>query len=688
MKNMDAFPQSEPHINKSHPGRTYRPDIDGLRAVAILSVVAYHAGIRAVGGGFVGVDIFLVISGYLITSVICDDILNGRFSVARFYARRAKRILPALFAVLLACYVVAAFLLSPVELKTFANNAFATILSSSNILFWLKSGYFAANSESNPLLMTWSLGVEEQFYLFFPLFMLFVTICAKQKRSAAVGLVLLASLALSVWGTRNYPTATFYLLPTRAWELAVGALIAIREAEKPGAWRTIGSRKANTLSGLAVVFLAIPVFFYNRDTIFPGLAAILPVAGAALLVITPGSWLNRTALSSKPIVFIGLVSYSWYLWHWPLLSFARILSGQIGVWTALTIVLMSFLLAVATHRFVEQPFRKSISNNIIILQRYAALSLAMVIPLIAIHVSDGWPARFPGLSEVEASGLSLQADPCLAGYGQTTPSILPECVPQSPSGVPGVALLGDSHAAALAGALRNLGKSTGFTLSEFTKSSCPALVNVTRLMPSHPWHDRECAAFNARVIEQLQRESNIQVVILAGFWSAPFTHEAEGERFIVAGQPGHTVTPAESRENLKRGLQDTVRVLQDSGKRVIVLKDNPIFDFDPVGRVRGTFIKPRKFLAKLLEPSISLYDYSAPRKDFDPTYDDEASAIIDAVAAADEAVTFDLKKTLCDERSCYFYDGKSLLYEDSQHLSLAGAERGLAGLDVTKPMSR
>lgn len=685
---MDAFSQSEAQITENHPGRTYRPDVDGLRAVAILSVVAYHAGIRAVSGGFVGVDIFFVISGYLITSVICTDIDRGRFGIAKFYARRAKRILPALFSVMLACYVLAGLLLSPVELKAFANNAFATILSFSNIVFWLKSGYFAAKAELNPLLMTWSLGVEEQFYLFFPLLMLFLSTFVKRKRIVALGLLMLVSLALSVWGTRNYPAATFFLLPTRAWELAVGALVAIRETDQPGIWNAIGSRLANALSVLAVGLLAIPVFSYSRNTIFPGLAALLPVAGAALLVMTPNSWINRNVLSSRPMVFVGLVSYSWYLWHWPLLSFARILSDRISVWTGITIALLSLLLAVATHRLIEQPFRRSSSENKAILQRYAALSLAMVIPLIVIHISDGWPARFPGLSEVEATGVALQTDPCLALYGKSAPNLSAECAPVSSANVPGVALLGDSHAAALAGALRNLGSNNGFRLFELTKSACPALIDVTHLMPDHPWHDRECASFNKRTLEQVQRDKSIKIVILAGFWSAPFIYEPQGERFIVDAQPGRSVSPTESRENLKRGLQDTVQALQSSGKTVIVLKDNPIFDFDPVGRVRERFIKPRMFLAKLLQPSRSTQDYSEPRTEFDPIYDDEASTIIDGVAAADNAATFDLKKTLCDEKNCYFYDGKSLLYEDSQHLSLAGAERGLAGLEVSKPMAR
>jgi peptidoglycan/LPS O-acetylase OafA/YrhL len=685
---MDALAQSEAQVKAGHPGRAYRPDIDGLRAIAVIAVVAFHAGIPAVSGGYVGVDIFFVISGYLITSVIFNDIDNGKFSIAKFYARRAKRILPALFAVLLFCYVLACVLLSASELKTFANDAFATIASSSNIFFWLKSGYFAPNAELNPLLMTWSLGVEEQFYLFFPLLMILLSKFRKQKREVAIVLLLIVSLALSVWGTRNYPTATFYLLPSRAWELAVGALIAIREAGKNGRWNAIGPWLANLLSILALASLAIPIFFYTRSTPFPGLAASLPVAGAALLVITPGSWFNRTILSSRPMVFVGLVSYSWYLLHWPLLSFARILSDRMSLWTAITIASISFLLAIVSHRLVEQPFRKSSSDDKTILQRYLALALCMIIPLVAVHFSDGWPARFPGLSQVEASGLELKTDSCLAGYGATAPNLSAECDPDVPPNTPGVALLGDSHAAALAGALRRLGKNKGFRVLEFTKSSCPALLGVTRLMSGHPHHDRECAAFNKNVIALIQQDKSIRVVILAGFWSAPFVHESEGERFISSESFVKSVSAAESRANLAHGLQDAVHALQESGKKVIVLKDNPMFDFDPVGRVRERFIRPRLLLAKLLEPNALSSDYLESKSNVDRTYDDQASAIIDSVAAADQAVTFDPKKMLCDENSCYFFDGKSLLYEDAQHLSLAGAERGLSGLDVTQPVTR
>ena len=388
------------------------------------------------------------------------------------------------------------------------------------------------------------------------------------------------------------------------------------------------------------------------------------------------------------MVYIGLVSYSWYLWHWPLLSFTRILSERIGVRVAAIIALLSFLLAVASQHFIEQPFRTTSSGNKVVLQRYFALSLVMALPLLAILISNGWPARFPGLSEIEASGQALETDPCLAVYGKSSPNLSALCAPANTSDVPGVALLGDSHAAALAGALRQSGSSGQFRVLELTKSSCPPLVDVTRLMPSRPFHDRECAEFNRKTLEQVQGDKSIQVVILAGFWSAPFIQEGEGERFIVNDRPGRSVSSSESRGNLKRGLRDTVELLKSCGKRVIVLNDNPRFDFDPVRRVRDTFIKPRMSLAKLLDPTRSLHDYFEPKEEFDSTYDNEASAIIDEVAGVDQAITFDLKKALCDENSCYFYDGKSLLYEDSQHLSLAGAQQALAGLEVTKPMAR
>jgi peptidoglycan/LPS O-acetylase OafA/YrhL len=684
---MDAPIHSEAQPPASRLGKAYRRDIDGLRAIAILSVVAYHVGIPAVGGGFVGVDVFFVISGYLITSIIYTDIDNGTFSVARFYGRRAKRILPALFSVLLVCYVLASILLSPAELRTFANDALATILSSSNVMFWLKSGYFSANAELRPLLMTWSLGAEEQFYLFFPILMLLLGRFGKRRRTVTIVLLLLTSFAVSVWGTRSYPTATFFLLPTRAWELAVGALIAIWEADKASRPKLAGPWSVNALSMLAAGLLVIAIAFYSRNTMFPGLAATLPVAGSALLIMTPSSWVNRIVLSSRPMVFVGLVSYSWYLWHWPLLSFARILAQRTSLWIAGTVALISFLLAVASHRCIEQPLRKTSTSYKSVLQRYCALSLCMALPLVFIQYSNGWPARFPGLSEIEATGQALKMDSCLAGYGKIMPNLSAECAPTITSDLPGVALLGDSHAAALAGALRLLGSNSKFRLFELTKASCPALVGITRLIPAHPGHDRECASFNKRTLDQIQWDGNIQVVILAGFWSAPFVHENEGDRFIVAGRTGRSVSPAESRQNFKRGLEDTVKLLQSSGKRVIVLKDNPIFSFDPVLRVRETFIRPRTYLANLLDPARPLYRYSEPKTDFDPSYDNEVSAIIDSVGASNQAVTFDLKNTLCDETSCYFYDGKSLLYEDAQHLSVAGAERGLDRLEVTKPVS-
>jgi hypothetical protein len=467
----------------------------------------------------------------------------------------------------------------------------------------------------------------------------------------------------------------------------VGAVIAVWESERPGIWERSSPRLQGVLSVAAVAMFAVAIFFYSPNTLFPGLAAVLPVAGAALLVVTPGGWVNRRLLSSGPMVFIGLVSYSWYLWHWPLLSFARILSERISVPMAAGIGLLSFLLAIASHRLVETPFRKTSNGNSVILRRYAAVAVAMALPLLVMLYSGGWPARYPGLSEVEASGGVLKTDPCLAGYGKVAPNLSAACAPAGPANLPAIALVGDSHAAALAGALRQLGAGQ-YRLLELTKVSCPALTEVTRFVPAHPRHDSECAAFNRETLKDIHQDATIKVVILAGFWSAPFVHEGDGDRFIDAARPGRTVPPAESRENLKRGLQDTVELLQSYGKRVIVLKDSPAFDFDPVRRVRERYIRPRLLLAQLLEPGRSPFESSEPRQDFDSVLDKEVSAIIDEVAAAERVDTFDLKKTLCDANSCYFYDGKSLLYEDSQHLSLAGAERGLYGLHVDRPLAR
>lgn len=336
---------------------SYRREIDGLRALAVLPVILFHAGFDTFSGGYVGVDIFFVISGYLITSIILTEKEAGTFSLLQFYERRARRILPALFFVMAACIPFAWFLLVPSDLKDFFQSLAAVSIFGSNILFYSESGYFDTAAELKPLLHTWSLAVEEQYYVLFPLFMLVMWRFA--KRWTVVTLAIMASLSfiLAQWGSYNQPEATFFLLPTRGWEIAIGSLIAFYFARYPNMHLDKRVQETGSLIGLSLILYA--VFAYSKATPFPSAYALLPTLGTALIIVcTSPSTLVGRLLTTKAFVGVGLISYSAYLWHQPLFSFARHVSDGEPETPIFTLLIFSSLtLAFITWKYIEIPFR-------------------------------------------------------------------------------------------------------------------------------------------------------------------------------------------------------------------------------------------------------------------------------------------------------------------------------------------
>ena len=331
----------------------YRREIDGLRAVAVIPVILFHAGFRAFPGGFVGVDVFFVISGYLITTILADDLANNRFSLLGFYERRARRILPALFLVMLVCIPFAWLWMLPVQFRDFSQSLLAVSVFASNILFWQESGYFAEAAELKPLLHTWSLAVEEQFYLFFPVLLLLVWRLGRSRVFWMIVAISLVSLLLAEWGWRNKPIANFYLAPARIWELFAGSIAAFVINRR-------GVRNSNAFSLLGLAAILFAIFAFNQRTPFPSVYALVPVLGTYLLIVYGGGkTIVGTFLSNKVLVGMGLISYSAYLWHQPLFAFARIrLLDQPSVQVMLLLSASSFILAMASWRFVEQPFRR------------------------------------------------------------------------------------------------------------------------------------------------------------------------------------------------------------------------------------------------------------------------------------------------------------------------------------------
>lgn len=492
----------------------HRNDIDGLRAVAVGLVVLFHLGFP-VPGGFVGVDVFFVISGYLITAILRDDLAAGRYSLLEFYNRRARRILPALLAVLLVSTLVALALLLPSMLRGYGLSLVSTSLFASNLYFWFDTGYFAGAAESRPLLHTWSLAVEEQFYLLFPL--LLAALYRHARRGLRLGLAGLAlgSLLYSEWLLRHAPESAFYLLPSRAWELLLGSLLALGAV--PGAHH-LALRQGLGLLGLAAI--AYSGWAYTEGTRFPGLSALTPCLGAALLIHSgsQGDTLAARLLGWRPVRFVGLISYSLYLWHWPLIVFYREgLVGEYGVPQRLALLVLALALATLSWHYVETPFRKLHRGRWPAprLLRSAAAALAVAGLAGGLLAASGLPQRFQPES-LEAAGWldyrpggQFRSGHCflssnhkgLADYDRA------QCLAETPDR-PTVLLVGDSHAAHLwQGLARQL---PGVNLQQATASGCMPLLETTGT--------RRCTELIRYIFEQHLPTHRPGAILLSARW--------------------------------------------------------------------------------------------------------------------------------------------------------------------------
>lgn len=384
----------------------YRQEIDGLRAIALLPVIFFHAGFSAFSGGFVGVDIFFVISGYLITTILIEDIENDRFNILNFYERRARRIFPALFIVMLVCLPFAWFWMLPDPLENFGQSLVANSFFLNNILLYLTAGYWDSSVEYKPLLHTWSLAVEEQYYVFFPIWFFLTWRFFKSKNTVFRMILILAflSLMLSEWGWRNSPTANFYLAPTRAWELFAGGIAA-------HITKNLGTQKNNMLSLLGLVAILVSIFSYDETTPIPSVYALLPVGGTVLILLFGSeNTLVTKILSNIALTNIGLISYSAYLWHQPLLSFAKIyFQYPPNATTKIIIIAVVFLLSTGTWKFIEKPFRDKakFSATIIFTSTLICISFFSIIGF-WLHFTNGAPGRIFTSSEYSRSTHELK----------------------------------------------------------------------------------------------------------------------------------------------------------------------------------------------------------------------------------------------------------------------------------------
>ena len=373
----------------------YRAEIDGLRAIAVVPIILFHAGFEYFSGGFVGVDVFFVISGYLITTIILSEKEQGTFSLVNFYERRFRRILPALFMVMLVSLIFSLLWLMPSYMEDFSQSLMAVSTFSSNILFWRESGYWEISNELKPLLHTWSLAVEEQYYVLYPLFLMQIWHFRKDWILGSFIVIAAISLATAQWGAYNKPIPTFYLLPTRAWELSIGAGIAYYFLYRKQTVRALLSHKSvnEALGLLGLLMISYAVYVFDKGTPFPSLYALVPTVGTGLIILFSSSQtMVGRLLSIKPLVAVGLISYGAYLWHWPLLVFARHLSlTEPSELTFAILALLSFPLAYLSWRYIEKPFRtKSIFSRKAIFTLSFIGSVLFITVGLAGHFSNGF----------------------------------------------------------------------------------------------------------------------------------------------------------------------------------------------------------------------------------------------------------------------------------------------------------
>lgn len=487
----------------------------------MVPVILFHAGLSLFSGGYVGVDVFFVISGYLITTILAEDVANQRFSLIGFYERRARRILPALFVVIVCCIPFAWTWLLPDDLQSFSQSIISVILFISNFFFWQSSDYFNPNTELQPLLHTWSLAVEEQFYVVFPLLLAGLWPLGITRLLGCLALLFAASLLISVWSAEHAPEAGFYLFASRSWELLTGAFIALYLHKRPD---TILSKPlSNALSCLGLALLLFAVLAFDCQTPFPGYMAAVPVLGTALIILfaRPFTWVGKI-LGTKPFVAIGLVSYSAYLWHQPLFAFARYRNvTEPGILLMIGLIFVTFILAWISWAYVEAPFRDRERITRRALWTGGLLS-ASVLCLMALggHITKGAPARFaPQIQTVlQASQRSKDEHPCVVTQRHPPTDVL-KC---TQADLQTIYLIGDSHAASIASPLRDALRAEGFQLVRWTQISCYPVPGTARLPRTA---NTSCWEYKHAVEDFLVE--NPAPVILAARWRFNLT----GHRF-------------------------------------------------------------------------------------------------------------------------------------------------------------
>jgi peptidoglycan/LPS O-acetylase OafA/YrhL len=651
-------------------GDHFRPDIEGLRAVAILAVLAFHARIPLLQGGFIGVDVFFVISGYLITGLLLRELRSsGRIDLRRFYARRARRLLPAALVVIAATLLASWFLLSEIDFPDVARDGAAAAVYVSNYRFALvATDYFAAQSAPSPLLHYWSLGVEEQFYLFWPLLLLVVARLWALRWFWAVALALaVASFGLSLWITQIDAPWAFYSLPTRAWQLALGALAALGVLAIPARWPSLA---ASAVAALGLALIGAGVLLITPSTPFPGIAALLPAAGTALVII--GGERHRTlagrALATPVPRWFGRISYSLYLWHWPILILGPLLIGHDGARVRIALALVSILVAALSTWFIETPFRvgrgsRLPSGRTLVLAGSSSLAVALAavlasgslfaapiadVPVPSLPASgDPQPALLqpvlsgpipdglrPPLAQARDDRGPIGQETCVTLIVETQPD---PCVVGDPQGSTTVVLYGDSHAAMWLPALELMATDRHWRVVPVIKVACPPFeVRVWR--PSLDRALTECDVWRPLAMDVIAREHPAIVFV------------ASSRNYQLVDDQGRPL-PINAYAGWESGMVDALRALRALADRVVLIGESPHFHFDPPrclateGRVEACTV-PRRQLVSAAYESLEERATTATGADLIPTI-----------------------PWLCQKESCPLILGDYLVYRNNGHLT-------------------
>jgi peptidoglycan/LPS O-acetylase OafA/YrhL len=630
----------------------YRPEIDGLRAIAVLSVVLYHFGLPGITGGFVGVDVFFVISGFLIGGILWDDIREtGRIRLARFYLRRIRRLALAYFAMAGVTLVMGWLILLPFEFREFGKSLIAATVYLSNIHFHREAGYFDGLSEEKPLLHTWSLAVEEQFYIVLPFLMLVLLRWRASVPVILAGLALL-SLVACIWLTRGMPQATFYLLA-----------IAGRE----GGWR-YALHPALSWAGLALILGSV---LFIRAEGFPGWQALGPVLGTVLILLNgrEANPVNR-ALAHPAPVFIGLISYSLYLWHWPvfvLSSYWR--GGYGGPGEAAGWLVLALVLSVLSWRYVERPVRYMRGGNRVLVGGTVLASAGLLVLGAVLWRGDGLPARFPPdhATHIAASG-DFNQDWSRCTVPGSGPLAGVETCPIGPEGPPRVLIWGDSHLRAMKEGLEAVAWQADRPALILWHAGCPPLFGVAKTeTAATPAQDAACTEANRVIRDGLARIESLETLLLVGRWS----YYAEGQgvgrdahnRITLAPLPGSLLPKGPQHTLFNAALTRTLAELGPQFAHIYVLRQPPeVPDYDSRAVARALVHGRDVAEAVLRVPRIEAEARAA-----------RAEAPLRALDTAGVIRLIDPWPWLCDDATCSVMQGGAALYFDNNHLTNRGA---------------